>query len=91
MASVPDDTRDVEVTASLDGATLGSVLVTATRLPGSRLGVQLRVMPTNDRPGPPLAAGVGIVTLDAPAANAPFALVASRGAEAGLAATRLGR
>jgi hypothetical protein len=90
VAAAPGNSRDLTVTTYLGGASLGSTLVPATKLPGGRREVRLSVTPTNARPGPPLAARPGATTLTAPAAKAAFALVATNGAAVDLNAMRLG-
>lgn len=89
VAVAPGRSRDLVVSTYFDGALLGSKRVTATALPGGRREVRLAVTPTDARPGPPLAAGRGAVTLPSPAVNAPFELVATSGAAIDLSAARL--
>jgi hypothetical protein len=90
VAVPPGNSRDLAVSTYLGGASLGSTLVTAVGLPGGRREVRLSVTPTHSRPGPPISLGPGAATLTAPAAKAPFALVAANGAAIDLNAMRLG-
>jgi hypothetical protein len=86
----PGSSHDLAVSTYLGGAWLGSTLVKAVDLPGGRREVRLSVTPTHGRPTPPISLGAGEATLTAPAANAPFALVATNGAAIDLNAMRLG-
>jgi hypothetical protein len=90
VASASGGSRDLVVSTYLGGALHASKRVTAATLPGGRRGVRLEVTPTNGSIGPPRSTGTGVATLTAPAVKAPFALVASSGAEIDLSATRLG-
>jgi hypothetical protein len=70
--------RELAVSAQLGDSTLGSGLVRARKLPGGWLGVRLRLTPDR-RPGAPQVTGAGAVTLTAPVAQAPFAVIAADG------------
>lgn len=90
VAAPPGNSRDLAVSTYLSGALLGSTLVTGVDLPGERREVRLSLAPTNGRPGPPTSLDPGTAMLTAPAAKAPFALVATNGAAIDLNAVRLG-
>jgi hypothetical protein len=90
VAVPPDNSHDLAVSTYLGDAPLGGTLVAAVNLPGGRRGVRLSMAPTHGRLGPPISLGPGAVTLTAPAAEAPFALVATDGAAIDLKAMRLG-
>jgi hypothetical protein len=85
----PGTSHELAVWTSLGGAPLGSTLVKAVELPGGRREVRLAVTPTHGPPTPPVSLGAGEATLTAPAAKAPFALVATDGATIDLNATHL--
>jgi hypothetical protein len=93
MASVtvpPGSSHDLAVSTYLGGASLGTTLVNATDLPGGRREVRLGVTSTVAAlPAPPISGGGGEATLAAPAAKAPFALVATSGGVIDLSATHL--
>jgi hypothetical protein len=88
----PGSSHHVAVATYLGGESLGTTLVKAVDLPGGRREVRLSVTPTTAAvPAPPASGGADEAKLTAPAAKAPFALVATEGATIDLSATRLGQ
>lgn len=89
LVSTPSKSGEVLVSTQTGATLLGSVRVRASKLPGGRLGLRLGVTPTSSPQGPPVSTGPGAVSLTAPAAKAPFAVIASDGATLDLHATSL--
>jgi hypothetical protein len=86
----PGNPHDLAVFTSLGGASLGSTLVNAADLPGGRREVRLSVTTTTASVlAPPVSLGAGEAMLTAPAAKAPFAMVATNGSAFDLNAMRL--
>jgi hypothetical protein len=90
VAATPGDSRGLTVSTYLGGVPLGSVIVSAIHLPGGRREVRLSVTPTHGRPGAPRSVHEGTAALTAPAAEAPFAVVATSGVAVDLSAMHLG-
>lgn len=91
VAIAPGSSRDLVVSTYEDGSLLGSRLVSAAMQPGGRRGVRLDVTSTADRPGAPVSADAGVVSLTAPKARASFELVAASGSSIDLRGARLER
>ncbi len=95
IAPAPGKSHDLLVSTYLGATSLGARLVPATILPGRRRGLRLTISPSANL-GAPLSvastgasSAVGAATLSAPAVSAPFALIATDGAEIDLSSTRL--
>jgi hypothetical protein len=80
----------LEISTSLGHTTLGTTLVTARELPGSRREVRLDMVPTRNRIGPPASLAPGTAMLTLPAVEAPFAVVATNGVALDLGGMRTG-
>jgi hypothetical protein len=79
VARMPGRSSEVLVSTQIGATLLGSQRVRATQLPGGRLGLRLQVTAASGRPSPPVSSGPGVASLIAPAAQAPFAVIASDG------------
>jgi hypothetical protein len=92
VAVPPGRSHDLAVSTWLGGALLGSTLVKSVDLSGGRREVRLNITTTTlASPAPPVSGGPGEATLTAPAAKAPFALLATSGAAIGLNGMHLGQ
>lgn len=89
VAATTGDSRELTVSTYLGGVPLGSTRVSANDLAGGRREVRLSVTPTYGRPGAPRSPRRGTAMLTAPAAEAPFAVVATNGVAIDLGAMHL--
>jgi hypothetical protein len=89
VTPAPARPRDLVVSTNLGSALLGRRTVAATILPGGRRELRLGLSAARV-PGPPVPIDPGLATVTAPAAKAPFAIVATSGVAVDLNGTRLG-
>jgi hypothetical protein len=90
VAPSPRNSPDVVVSTYLGNTLLGSKLVPTTRASGQLREVRLSIEPTHGNLGPPIPVVGDRVTLTAPLARVPLAIVASAGAAINLDAVHFG-